>query len=91
MLNAFEFLFANLGMSITNVYLLLIVLVSLIFSASDYRIGLIMLQVFSFLGVVIFSFGDYNTEILLYTGLLTIVFMVITTYADKTSNARGVV
>jgi hypothetical protein len=90
MLNAFEFLFANLGMNITNVYLLLIVLVSLIFSASDYRIGLIMLQVFSFLGVVIFSFGDFNTDILLYTGLLTIVFMVITTYSDKT-NARGVV
>ncbi len=90
MLNAFEFLFGQLGLSITAIYLLLVFLVSLIFSASDYRIGLIVFQLLSFVGVVIFTLGGYNADILLYMGLLSIVIMVLTTFSEKTG-ARGMV
>jgi len=90
MLNAFELLFSNLGLSITAIYLLLTFLVSLIFSASDYRIGLIVFQLLSFVGVVIFTLGGYNADILLYMALLSIVIMVFTTYSEKTA-PRGLV
>jgi uncharacterized membrane protein len=91
MIQAFEFLFANLGLTLPAIYLLLALVTSLIFSASDYRIGLITFQIFSFLGVVIFSFGDYNTDILLFAGLLSIALMVFTMYAEKNQRASGVV
>ena len=90
MLQAFEFLFNNLGLTLPAIWLLLSILTALIFSASDYRIGLIMLIIFNFLGFVIFSFGDYNTDILLYMGLLTIVMMVFTMFSEKNSS-RGLV
>lgn len=89
MWSGFSLISANVGMSLENIVLILLMLGSMIFMAKDFKIGVVILFVTSGMSFVLFYLLSMNYVPFLVVFFMTLVILAITLLMVNRTVSRG--
>ena len=80
----------NLGIGLQEIVLVILILGAFLFFATNFKIGLIIMLIFTGISFVLFESLGYDATISLYAFLITIVLMSLSIYTSRSQSATGV-